>query len=607
MAPTRGYPGSSVCPYPPGAFVLRPLSLGAVSTLSHTPLVMILRTLALACAVVAPVTAQSITWLEPASAPSTYHLYRVPVSAPSAAPSLALSDFELLPIEISQRTRQQSLRDDVSHRREADGRVWIELPGHGRLFSFRRALQGGGSSFGYFHIEADGDPRIVLEAPGHGPAGDLDPFGDRIGVAPDGAHALVATVDEALPHVFVVRFDGQDFASTGAPARGVMLGLDPADPSTLTVGSLVAWCGSEEAEAFRIALADGSTAEDVTPLGVPGNNDMKPEFIGSADGRTAGFLFGPDEEQHVYVVGEVGAAVAVTPAPSKYDDPGYLPEVAGGPRMMLNDDGTSLLYTDGALRDEAFVIDVGGVASTTHWTGDPNFTPYIGVIILPVAANRAFAAGIGDPGRFDLHRAEPGVPMTTNLTLTANPLSAPWTEGSLIPLDNAVAANGSILSVLQPNDGRPATFERFDGAVGTVLATSIDGDLGRGIALPGAGTAAFRAPSGLGDLLVDGSDGTPLFQAPWGVRLSTPVHGPGYTAFVASVGSAGAAVFRMFEGTVFVHSDPTVRSVALADPSTVLIDSAAHGLCVFRIGGSVHILSNAPNRALVSGLTTIGG
>jgi len=56
-----------------------------------------------------------------------------------------------------------------------------------------------------------------------------------------------------------------------------------------------------------------------------------------------------------------------------------------------------------------------------------------------------------------------------------------------------------------------------------------------------------------------------------------------------------------------VHSDPTVRSIALADASTILIDSAAHGLCVFRIGGSVHILSNVQDRALLSGLTTIGG
>ncbi|MGA1607298.1 MAG: hypothetical protein ACO4CT_09950 [Planctomycetota bacterium] len=567
---------------------------------------MILRPLALCCAVAVPATAQSISWLEPAS-PSTFHLRRVPAATPAAAPSTALADFELLPIEISQRTRQQSLRDDVSHRRESGNRTWIELPGHGRLFAFRRAIAGGGVSFGYLHIEADGDPRVVLEAAGFGAAGDANPFGDRIGIAPDGAHALVCTLDEQLPHLFVVRLDGLDFASTQAPSRGVMLGRNPADPLTLTVGSLVAWCGSERAEVFRIPLADGSVAEDVTPAGGPGVNDMKPEFIASADGRTAGFLFGPDEEQHVYIVGEVGTAVAVTPTPSKYDDPGYLPEIAGGPRMMLNDDATSLLYTDGALRDEGFVLDLRGVAATTHWTGDHNFTPYIGVIILPVATGPGFAAGIGDPGRFDLHRAEPGTTMTTNLTLTANPLSAPWTEGSLIPLDNAVAANGAVLSVLQPNDGRPATFERFDGAVGTVLAQRVDGDLGRGLALPGAGSAAFRAPSWLGDLMVDGEDGQPVFRAPWGVRLSTPVHGPGFTAFVASVGTAGAAVFRMFEGTVFVHSDPTVRSIALQDASTILIDSEVHGLCVFRLGGTVQALSNVPGRALVSGLTTIGG
>lgn len=567
---------------------------------------MFFRPLALVCAATLPLPAQSITWLEPVGTGS-FDLHRVDSANPTAAPSVALAGFELLPIEISQRTRQQALRDDVSHRRVDGGRVWIELPAHGRLFEFRRPLPGGGMSFGYLHIEADGDPRVVLERPGIGLAGDESPFGDRIGVAPDGRHALVATLDENLPHLFVVRLDGQDFASTGAPARGVDLGPDPADPMTLTVGVSVAWCGTERAGVHRIPLVDGATAESITPTGVPGEVDMKPEFIASADGRTAGFLFGPDEQQHVYLAGEIGPAVAVTPHPSKYDDPGYLPEVAGGPRLMLNDDATSVFYTDGALRDEGFVLDVQGITSTTHWTGDPNFTPYIGVIILPVPAGRAFAAGIGDPGRFDLHMAEPGVPATTNLTLTANPLSAPWTEGSLIPLDNAVAGNGAILSVLQPNDGSPATLERFDGTVGTVVKAHVDGDLGRGLSMIGAGAPAFLAPCAQGDLLVDGHDGTPLFHAPRGIRLSTPVHGVGYTAFVASIGGAGAAVFRMFEGSLFVHSDPTVRSIALADPSTVLIDSAAHGLCVFRLGGTAHVLSTTPNRALVSGLATIGG
>jgi NAD(P)-dependent dehydrogenase (short-subunit alcohol dehydrogenase family) len=57
-------------------------------------------------------------------------------------------------------------------------------------------------------------------------------------------------------------------------------------------------------------------------------------------------------------------------------------------------------------------------------------------------------------------------------------------------------------------------------------------------------------------LMVDGEDGQPVFRAPWGVRLSTPVHGPGFTAFVASVGTAGAAVATGIRGAPVLRVEP---------------------------------------------------
>src|SRR5690606_16905476 len=133
----------------------------------------------------------------------------------------------------------------------------------------------------------------------------------------------------------------------------------------------------------------------------------------------------PNHLFSMYLAGTAGPALRLPTPIADYEEPGYLPETPNGPRLLLNDDATRLLYVDGTVRDEIFVLDTSGLLPSTHWSGDPNFVPYIGVIVLPVALGSSFVAGIGDPGRFDLHTASAGQPATTNLTRTAASPTAP--------------------------------------------------------------------------------------------------------------------------------------------------------------------------------------
>src|SRR5690606_13347612 len=216
---------------------------------------------------------------------------------------------------------------------------------------------------------------------------------------------------------------------------------------------------------------------------------------------------------------------------------------------LLNDDATRLLYVDGTVRDEIFVLDTSGLLPSTHWSGDPNFVPYIGVIVLPVALGSSFVAGIGDPGRFDLHTASAGQPATTNLTRTAASPTAPWTEGMLVPQAIARTEAGSTLAALTPSAGGPTNLVAYDATLRRVLARDLRAPIARGETIGGA--ADFLAPSRNGDVLIDGNNGTRLLAVPPGVELSTSVVGPQLRMLLASAGAQRVVAFLLQGGGLF--------------------------------------------------------
>ena len=76
----------------------------------------------------------------------------------------------------------------------------------------------------------------------------------------------------------------------------------------------------------------------------------------SRDGAHIVFLYGPLNQERLYIAHTAGAAAVLPPVGGKYEEPGYLPEAPGEPAMLLNDDGTRLFYVLANVRDELFLL-----------------------------------------------------------------------------------------------------------------------------------------------------------------------------------------------------------------------------------------------------------
>src|SRR5690606_4325751 len=163
-----------------------------------------MRALVAATLALAPLAAQHLTWVE-GPTPTRLALRTVPEASAGSQPATVLANLELLPIEITGRTLQQELDAARSRRIERSGLVSVELPQGGRVLAYRRD---GGQRYGYLLVRADGRAIPLLELPGIAGA---TPFAARIGVSPDGGHAVA--VDAAERTLFVLRLDGASFAS----------------------------------------------------------------------------------------------------------------------------------------------------------------------------------------------------------------------------------------------------------------------------------------------------------------------------------------------------------------------------------------------------------
>jgi hypothetical protein len=552
---------------------------------------MLSRFAGLALAASAPLWAQGLAaglvWAEGAGLGSR-SIMTVPEADLLAAPRLVLADVELLDLEVTNRTAQQDLADDRARRVERQGLARVVLPDGGSLYRYRRA---GGTVWGFLWIDVLGVARVVLEQNG-AQGGAVDPFFDRIAVGPDGRHALVPFVDGRLA---IVRLDGGVFASSGTPARVLQIPFGIENVSH-TCGRSVGWFVADDDTIWRVALADGAQPQDVTPPST-GAVRAKPEFAPSADGRSAAFIFGPRNLARLWLVGEQGPAVLVPIAAGDFEEPGYLPEVVGGPKLLLNEDGSSLLCVDATIRDEAFVVDVSGLVPNTHWTGDPNFQPYIGVIILPLAVGDVFVAGIGDPNRFDLHAAVAGGVPTVNLTQTNGNVSAPFQSGALVPSAMTTFRDGSFLASLAPSTGgAPHAFQFGPFGIRAHGAAQL-GEVARGASTHARVSADLLVPTSSGELLLAGADGAPVVPAPAGLQLSTSVIGPNgaYRSFFVSSGALRALVVDVPGLGFFGYPANGAEDVVLSESGALALEGS----------GSILLLSSAGSRNIATAADTL--
>lgn len=435
--------------------------------------------------------------------------------------TVVLQHVELLAIEITGRTIARDGDAQRSRRAVVGGIERVELPGGGRLFHYRRQS---GQFYGYLHVAADGTTRVALELAATGTTLD-NPFGDQIAVADDGLHAAIAGAGGGL---FVMRLDGGVFASTGRPDRvAAPVNLDVA-PSSVMVGPTHAFFTGGTDQLFRCALADGGAPVDVSPPVIAGAF-WKPELAMAGDGLSVVGLYGPHNTQmRLYLCDVNGSAAALPPSPSKYEEPNYLPLGAGGPSLLLNDDGTRLFYVDGRIRDELFLLDTAGALPSLQITEDQIFEPYIGVYILPKFRGPQLLAAIGDLGQMDWYSANLTAAggAVANLTNTGTP-TQPYFPGTLDPLQ---AADSATSRVVVERLGAGMLARRFDLQTGLNTVVRQDATLatGLGSAFVGTPDLVVRGPAGEGLFL--GASGALLGATPAGIGLTMPVRGPLFAA-----------------------------------------------------------------------------
>lgn len=470
-------------------------------------------------------------WATVVSGPATSRtLWTYDESQPGAAGVASLQGVEFLPVLRTGATVEQGLQALRPRGATSHGIERLEMPGARRLFHYRRNA---GGTYGYLLVDTDGRHSVVLEEPA---SAGRSPFADRFAVAEDGSFLAVPGEQADL---WLVRLDGQNFVSTGTPSRRLSIPQGIEFPGVMvTQGSVFYVDGNDRL--FRVGRADGAIPVDVTPPGGSAAARVKDGFAVSGDQQTLAFLHGDRGALRIYSIGDAGNATLLPPPPADYEEPGYLPEGNGHARLLFNGDGSRLLYVDGTVRDEVYLLDVAS-GQSLHITQDLIFQPYIGVIILPSFEGADLIAAIGDPNLMDWFKVDAGF-QVTNLTDTGSP-NPPYPSGTLDPRETSVQA------------GRVLAFER-NGAGGRSLR-SIDPVTGAASILR-SGVQAMTlgsAYSGAADLLVDepnrslllDATGRPVVPIPAGIRVTPTAIDPSGSVRLTAVELGGGVRLPVFQ------------------------------------------------------------
>lgn len=483
-----------------------------------------------------PLAAQTITFAEGSATDLT--IVSVAEASPNGPDAVVLANVELLPIEITGRTLAQENDRTRSRRIDRHGLARVELPAGGRLFRYKRA---GGQFWGFLRIDPTGSAHVVFERPGVGATLD-DPFFDRIAVSPDGRHAAIALQAGGLR---LARLDGTVFPSTGTAVRTVASSAFEVLPLSVMLGDTTLWYQTTDhvtgTDVFGCSVADLATPILVTPPAVP-NGDFKDQMAITPDGSRVVFLYGPTNQMRLFTATLATGAVQLPAPPSKYEEPGFLPEQPGEPAMLLNDTGTRLFCVDAQVRDELQLLDLTGALPPLPITESTIFQPYIGSHILPKFAADKLVVAIGDIAAMDWFAAElaPAGGTVANLTGTGS-LLQPFPSGTLDPQQAATVAGKLLLSEGTPGGLALRQLDPVTGATAVLrtdlLAAPVVGD-----ALVGAADVVVRTAGGV--QLFEGVTGSLFAAIPPGLDLAPTVHGPWYAATVVSVPNAfGVATF----------------------------------------------------------------
>jgi len=250
----------------------------------------------------------------------------------AAPPELA--GVSLLSIEAAGRTALEEFLPDKPRRMtDVAGASRLMLPQQqGSLYHFARGASGA-RVYGWFQVDRDGLARVLLERAAL--PGDLDPFVDRVAIAPDGRAFLCATLTGAGGDLLEVRHGSDPVVvvdrTAGAPplrfsARG------------LALTNTHAWALSGRG-LLRAARTHTGLASLVGFGGVQGPSFYQGDLVTSPAGTAVAFHAGSGSAAlHAFTVGATGPARRASVQPGALTGAGTLPESVDGPYLAVSDD-----------------------------------------------------------------------------------------------------------------------------------------------------------------------------------------------------------------------------------------------------------------------------
>jgi len=309
----------------------------------------------------------------------------------------------------------------------------LRLPGDaGSLILMRR--DGASTRFSWWHIQADGTPKLLLEQTGTGPLGTTNPFLPRAAVTPNTSHAMFATTLAAGGNLEVASL------LTNLPPLDRTANLPPLDLrgeslllgrdfgiATHAGGALVvphAFPG----QATAVQFANG------TPAHISGSTVFSPR------GTRAALIAGPTStDGHPWVVTEAGVASCANDTPMVMAGAGHFPEAVNGPWLAVSDDGTRCAWraTEG-IKTECYSVRLDVVSpQVEHLTSDANYLDTLDQIgVIGFLKPNSILMGVGEtlPGggfdRVDLFEVSfeaNGTTTQRNLTASSGQALPPFT------------------------------------------------------------------------------------------------------------------------------------------------------------------------------------
>ena len=402
--------------------------------------------------------------------PDQVRLQWVDTAQPSAPATTGAGPFRVLKVGMAGDYLQDSLLTDRPRVQPVgvDESVLV-LPTSDRQRLIHYSTSSG--MFGFLLINGAGESVTLLERPGLGIGGTLDPFDPTVGVSRSGEEiAISIPYDEDDPsdegEVWLISTDSKPLSDVSIERVYDAAGAEVSGDSLVFAGDYL--FAVDRTVLLRKSIDDNAS---MVPLTIPPGAAGPPVFVDpclatSDEGTRIAFLAGPAELLvDVYSV-EVASGVVkrLSAAPADVQPPILYKIDPGAPHLAFSDDGTQLAWK--TLIDDEFELFLAqpGIAGTpaVHVTKAPDFWQYIDTVggILGSGTRMLFVAGSTYEGDADLYTVdlvegddEDEGPIV-NITATSGQSSPPFTSGN--PSKMVVAARHRLDEVLLVSDDQSA-------------------------------------------------------------------------------------------------------------------------------------------------------